>query len=110
MLEECLELFRGQELKVFYEGTLGAGGHAAAILEEHPEIELYIGCDQDTDALELAKERLKKWEDKVVFIHDNFSNLDVHLKEHGVEKVDGFFLTWGSRQCSSTKKNVALAS
>ncbi|MCH9615032.1 MAG: Ribosomal RNA small subunit methyltransferase H [Chlamydiia bacterium] len=110
MLDECLELFRGQEIKVFYEGTLGAGGHAEAILREHPEIELYIGCDQDTSALALAKERLSEWEDKVVFIHDNFSNLDKHLSELGVEKVDGFFLTWGSRQCSSIKINAALAS
>lgn len=100
LLNESLEMFADCHIKTFYEGTLGAGGHAEAILKAHPEIELYIGCDRDLSAIEIAKERLKPWGDKVVFMHDNFANLEEHLKELGVKEVDGFFLTWGYRQCS----------
>lgn len=58
MLEECLKGFEGSLLTTFFEGTVGAGGHAEAILKAHPEIERYIGCDQDPEALQIAKSRL----------------------------------------------------
>lgn len=93
MKDEVLESFEGMELKVFFDGTLGAGGHAEAILEAHPEIEIYIGCDQDTSALEIAKKRLSKYADKMRYVHGNFSDIDKHLKTVGVKEVDGFFLT-----------------
>ncbi len=93
MLEECLEFFKGQHIKVFFDGTLGAAGHAEAILKDHPEIETYIGCDQDETALDIAKDVLKPWGNKVKFVHGNFSNLDEHLKALNIDSVDGFFLT-----------------
>ncbi len=93
MAEEMLHYFAGSQLKVFFDGTLGAGGHAKRLLESHPELELYIGCDQDPEALCIAKEELKPWKDKVVFIHSNFSDLDKQLKKMKVRSVNGFFLT-----------------
>ena len=110
MLEETLSFFKEKEIKTFFEGTVGAGGHAQAILEEHPEIERYFACDQDRSALEIAKETLKPWKGKVEFIHGNFSHLDQHLEERAVEKVDGFFLIWGSRRCKWTAVREDLAS
>lgn len=93
MVDEVLEGFEGVELKVFYEGTLGAGGHAKAILEAHPEIERYIGCDKDPEALSIAKEYLVPWKGKLDLIHGNFADLDLHLAERGIKEVNGFFLT-----------------
>lgn len=93
MVEDVLKGFEGLELKVFYEGTLGAGGHAKAILEAHPEIERYIGCDKDPEALEIAAKTLSPWKEKVELVQGDFADLDHHLKEKGIEKVDGFFLT-----------------
>lgn len=100
LLKECLEFFSGCHLKVFFEGTLGAGGHAKALLEAHPEIERYIGCDQDPEALLMAKEQLMPWRDKVEFVHANFATVDEILKEKQINKVDGFFLTWECRLCN----------
>jgi len=93
MVEAVLKGFEGQELKTFYEGTVGAGGHAAAILAAHPEIERYIGCDRDPEALEIAREKLAPWQEKLELVHGNFADLDLHLAERGIENVDGFFLT-----------------
>jgi len=93
MLEECLKYFEDVKIKVFFDGTLGAGGHAKALLEAHPEIEMYIGCDRDESALEIVKETLKPWQSKVELVHGNFAHLDEYLKELGVAEVDGFFLT-----------------
>jgi len=100
MVDEVLQGFEGANLKVFYEGTMGAGGHGAAILEAHPEIELYIGCDKDPQALEIAAKTLEKWKSKVKFVQGNFADLDQHLAEKGIKKVDGFFLIWGCHLCN----------
>ncbi len=109
MLDETLSFFGETKIKTFFEGTVGAGGHAQAILEAHPEIERYFACDQDLEALKIAKETLKPWKGKVEFIHGNFSHLDEYLRERGVEAVDGFFLIWGSRRCKSIPARGDLA-
>jgi 16S rRNA (cytosine1402-N4)-methyltransferase len=80
-------------MKVFLDGTLGAGGHAKAILEAHPEIECYIALDRDAQALEIAKANLDAFKDRVVFRQSNFADLDQVVVELGIKEVDGFFLT-----------------
>ncbi len=92
MLDEALSFFEGKTLHTFFEGTVGAGGHARAFLAAHPEIQHYIGCDQDPEALDIARSILAPWEDKVVLVHNNFSSLDAVLSERKIYRVDGFFL------------------
>lgn len=92
MVTECLKFFAPVQLRVLFDGTLGAGGHARALLEAHPEIERYIGCDRDPEALEIAATALKPWKSKVEFVHGNFADLDRHLAKRQIGEVDGFFL------------------
>lgn len=92
MVNECLEIFSSMQIETFFDGTLGAGGHARAILEAHPEIKRYIGCDKDPEAFEIAKQYLAPWRDKVSFVHGNFADIERHLAQNKVKKVDGFFL------------------
>jgi len=73
LMDGVLEAFSGVNLKRFIDGTLGAGGHAEAILKSHPEIEEYVGIDQDLSALDIAKKRLAPFEGKMRFVHGNFS-------------------------------------
>jgi 16S rRNA (cytosine1402-N4)-methyltransferase len=91
LLAEVLQLFEGRQIKIFVDGTLGAGGHAEAILKAHPEIQQFIGIDQDTQALEIAKERLKSWGNKVSFIHGNFVEVIPTLNH----EIDGILLDLG---------------
>jgi 16S rRNA (cytosine1402-N4)-methyltransferase len=100
MAEQMLEFFSGSSLKVFVEGTLGAGGHARCLLEAHPEIDTYIGFDQDPEALQIAKEVLSPWKNKVHFVHGNFKDFDKVLEKMDIQSVDGFFLTLGYRPCN----------
>lgn len=92
MCEEVLSMFHGAKLKVFFDGTTGAGGHAKLLLENHPEIELYIACDRDPSALEIAAQTLKPFKEKVKFVHSNHADIDKIIEELSVGAVDGFFL------------------
>ena len=100
MLSETVAFFEQKRLEVFFEGTVGGGGHAKEILQQHPELKRYLACDQDQEALQAAKEALAPWKEKVELIHGNFSLLDHFLQERGIDKVDGFFLIWGSHPSS----------
>jgi 16S rRNA (cytosine1402-N4)-methyltransferase len=62
----------------FVDATLGAGGHAQALLEHGPELRL-LGIDRDPDALALARRRLSPFGARVEFLEGDFSELDALL-------------------------------
>jgi 16S rRNA (cytosine1402-N4)-methyltransferase len=79
LLSPILETFSQTPLHYFIDGTVGAGGHAEAILQAHPEIVRYLAIDQDPEALTIAQKRLIPWQDKVIFQQGNFENLTSYL-------------------------------
>ena len=95
LLAEVLQGFDGVSLKIFFEGTVGAGGHARALLESHPEIERYLACDRDPKALQLAKDFLAPWGEKVEWIHGPYADLTQYLQEKRIDAIDGFLIDIG---------------
>ena len=59
----------------FVDATLGAGGHAEALLEKGSAIHL-LGLDRDPSALALARQRLERFGKRVEFVEANFSDID----------------------------------
>ena len=100
MVDQVLSYFKDLSIGTFFDGTLGAGGHAKAILEAHPEIKKYIGCDKDPEALEIARKILAPWAHKIEFVQQDFSELDECLKNQKIQFVDGFFLTLECHLCN----------
>jgi 16S rRNA (cytosine1402-N4)-methyltransferase len=47
-------------MRTFVDGTLGAGGHSAAVLSQHPDMQLLIGIDKDPVAHAIARKRLEQ--------------------------------------------------
>lgn len=95
LYRELLESFSGSHLRCFVDATLGAGGHSAAFLQGHPEIEHLIGIDQDPIARKIAAERLAPWKEKVTIVPGNFSELATHLNRLGISKIDGIIFDLG---------------
>jgi 16S rRNA (cytosine1402-N4)-methyltransferase len=56
---------------------------------------MLLGIDQDENALEAAKERLKAFKDNAVIVHDNFRNIRSIVQAKGFDKVDGILLDIG---------------
>ena len=93
--DEVVQAFEGMEIKTFFDGTLGAGGHASAILEAHPEIERYIGCDRDPKAHGIAKVILAPWAKKMEIVRGSYSDLERILESQGIESIDGYLIDIG---------------
>lgn len=95
LVQGVLRVFEEKNIRFFFDGTLGAGGHARAILEAHPEIERYVGCDRDPKALALAKKNLAELGKKVEAVHDSFGDAPQILESLGIECIDGFLVDAG---------------
>lgn len=92
------------------DGTLGAGGHAAALLEACPRARL-IGVDQDPEILAHARARLDPFGKRARLRHARASALDTVLHEEGVGRVVAFLLDLGasSLQLDSASRGFSFA-
>lgn len=99
--EESIEALNIKPNGIYVDGTLGGGGHSALICEKLSQAGTLIGIDRDTDALLAAGDRLKKYDCKKIFVHNNYSNIKEVLGELcsegkiGKDKVDGAILDLG---------------
>ena len=110
LLNEVLSFVSEKSISVFFEGTLGLGGHAEAILKGHPEIEHYVATDQDQIALLKAKDRLKEWESKIHYFHSNFKDVDQLMHRLHIDAFDAGLLDIGvsSMQLDTDDRGFSL--
>jgi 16S rRNA (cytosine1402-N4)-methyltransferase len=73
MVAEVLKYLQPDRGGVYFDGTLGGGGHAEAILSASSSA-VVVGVDQDTEALEVAGRRLERFGDRVRRVHANFAD------------------------------------
>jgi len=78
MLAEVLELLRPVPDGLVIDATVGGGGHAAAILEEHPGARL-LGLDRDSEAVAAAAARLAAFGPRAAVEHRRFDELAAAL-------------------------------
>lgn len=95
LLNEIVDYFKSKTIHDFVDATLGAGGHAQAILSAHPEIQSFIGIDQDPIAIEIASKRLNPWKSKIQLQRGNFSQLSSLMDKSKVQQADGIILDLG---------------
>lgn len=78
----------------YVDGTVGAGGHAAAILQGAPQGRL-LGLDRDPGALALCCERLRPFGDRVTLLQSDFGEIENVVDRLGFGPVDGIVLDLG---------------
>ncbi|TXI42794.1 MAG: 16S rRNA (cytosine(1402)-N(4))-methyltransferase RsmH [Nitrosomonas sp.] len=110
LLAEVIEAFEGLTISSFVDGTLGAGGHASAILKAHPEIVSFIGIDQDPTAHKIASARLEPWKEKTHFVHSNFSHLNTIFSDLRLTSCEGILLDLGvsSMQLDTAERGFSI--
>ncbi len=79
----------------YVDGTLGAGGHAEGVLEASSPGGRLLGLDVDPQALALARERLRRFGDRVVIVQASYATLRAQLDRLGWTAVDGILLDLG---------------
>ena len=75
MTAEVLDALNPTPSGRYADGTIGGGGHAAAILATTSPSGWLFGCDRDGDAVEAAKRRLAEFAGRFEIRRGNFSEL-----------------------------------
>ncbi|WP_077610472.1 16S rRNA (cytosine(1402)-N(4))-methyltransferase RsmH [Clostridium sp. Marseille-P2415] len=95
LLYETIDSLNVKPDGIYVDGTLGGGGHALEVCKRLGEYGRLIGIDQDADAISAAGSRLKDYEDKTTVVRSNYENIQMVLKDLGIERVDGIYLDLG---------------
>jgi 16S rRNA (cytosine1402-N4)-methyltransferase len=95
LLQEGIEALRVRSGGRYVDCTLGAGGHARAILRKGaPEGQL-LGIDADPQAVRISEERLKLYCGRFIPVCDNFRNVRDICRRFDFCPVDGILFDLG---------------
>lgn len=95
LLHECMHYLAPETGKVYVDGTLGLGGHTAAILSASAPDGRVIAFEWDDRALQHAMKRLAGFKDRLTIVPRNFAELAAGLEEIGVREIDGLLIDIG---------------
>ena len=101
LLRETVDALNVREDGLYYDGTLGFGGHSEEILRRGGRL---IATDRDMTAINASRERLEQYAERVTFVQANFGDIAQTLKTLGVAGVDGVLCDFG---ISSPQVDVA---
>ncbi len=86
LTDEIVEIFKNIENGYIVDCTVGYGGHTKAILEKNKNIKM-ICIDQDSEAIEFSKQRLKEFKDRVIFVKGRFSQVINSYKDFPIKGI-----------------------
>ena len=93
LLDEVLAWLAPREGSILVDGTVGGGGHAAAIADRVGETGRVIGLDRDPSMLELARAAVAGR--PVTLVHAPYAEMGRVLEELGIDRVQGVLLDLG---------------
>ena len=95
MLTECIQHLNLKNGGVYFDGTLGGGGHSYQILKNSSPTGKLVATDLDDYALRRSSERLSEFNGRFNLVKDNFKNFENVLDNLGIEQLDGAILDLG---------------
>ncbi len=95
LLDEVLAALVPPEKTVsrLVDGTLGAGGHTATLLDSG--VESALGLDLDLQAIAIATEKLARYGDRAVIRHASYADMVAQAHAHEWDTVDAILLDLG---------------
>jgi 16S rRNA (cytosine1402-N4)-methyltransferase len=97
---------------LWVDGTVGAGGHAEAILRATAPHGRLVGCDRDAQALDAARRRLAPFGTRAALHQADHRELPDLLRRLGAAPVDGLLLDLGvsSLQLDDARRGFSFRS
>ena len=95
MLEECMEGLSLKNGGIWYDGTVGGGGHSYEILKRTSPSGRLIATDLDDEAIAAASERLKEFDGRFEIFKSNYKDYELVFERAGIDEIDGALLDFG---------------
>ena len=94
LVREALEFLAVKPGGLYIDATLGAGGHAAAILRAAPDVKV-LGFDRDPEAVSVARERLREFGERLILLESNFAEIEALRASSTLPPADGLLADLG---------------
>jgi 16S rRNA (cytosine1402-N4)-methyltransferase len=110
LFDEVLDLLQPQPIGRYIDGTVGAGGHAAGLLQKSAPSGRVLVFDKDAEAIAFAQTQLKPFADRVTYVHASYADMGSLAPAHGFAEVDGILLDLGlsSRQLDDAQRGFSF--
>lgn len=95
MLEECIEGLALKSEGIWFDGTVGGGGHSYEILKRTSPNGRLIATDLDDEAIAAASKRLSAFDGRFAIYKSNYKDYESVFAQAGIEKIDGAILDFG---------------
>lgn len=95
MLEECMQALSLKDSGIYFDGTVGGGGHSYEILKRTKPSGRLIATDLDDEAIAAATARLKEFSGRFAIFKSNYKDYETVFAEAGIDKIDGALLDFG---------------
>ena len=108
MADEVAAVFAPLGGGVFVDATLGGGGHAELLLDQHPQRRL-LGIDRDPEAMTAARARLERFGDRVTYCCERFDRLGELVDAGPAGPLVGVLFDFGvsSRQLDAAERGFS---
>jgi len=95
MLEECISGLNVKDGGIYFDGTIGGGGHSYEILKRSAPTGKLIATDLDDDAICAAEQKLSPFKGRFGIYKSDYKNFAQVLDNAEVEELDGAILDFG---------------
>ncbi len=95
MPNECMEGLALKDGGVWFDGTVGGGGHSYEILKRTSPNGRLIATDLDDEAIAAATARLKEFDGRFEIYKSNYKDFAMVFEQAGVDEIDGALLDFG---------------
>lgn len=95
MLEECMDGLALKNGGIYFDGTVGGGGHSYEILKRTSPSGRLIATDLDDEAIAAASKRLSEYRGRFEIYKSNYKDFAKVFEEAGIDKIDGALLDFG---------------
>ncbi|MEA2006639.1 MAG: 16S rRNA (cytosine(1402)-N(4))-methyltransferase RsmH [Patescibacteria group bacterium] len=114
LLGETIQFLDLKDGDVVVDATVGSGGHTKELARKVGDSGKVISIDVDQSAIDFAKKRLTEQDkdllNRVVFVHDNFCNLEKIVQQEGLSGVNAILadLGWRIEQIEDPKRGMSF--
>ena len=110
LLNEVIESLQLKSGMNIIDCTLGDAGHSEEILKLTAPKGKLLGIDADPESLLRSKQNLYEFQDRIIFIRDNFVNLKEIVEKHNFKSINGVLmdLGWSSPQFAERNRGFSF--
>ena len=110
LFREVMDYLQPRGGGIYIDGTLGAGGHTAGLLQASAPDGRVLVFDRDPEAIDFTRRRLGSFAERLMFANTSYADMASVAAANGIHEADGILLDLGlsSRQLADGDRGFSF--